>query len=152
MYTERKPIWRKRREKRSYSPSSSFCLKNLYYSLYIVLLLKKITRREVISILLARIFPPLCIHAWIHIVPFPLIHHHLGLFYSLCCTGGIYGDAVSGLSSGMLPFANQDRSITRREPGQCAVQIDTAKDGTAADMVEGSFLSLRAQKTADHAL
>lgn len=88
-----------------------------------------------------------------HVAPPPrLFHHHLGLFPSLCCTGGIYGDAVSGLSGGVLPLANQDRSTARGEPGQRAVQIGAAKDGTAADMVEGSFLPLRAQETADHAL
>jgi len=81
-----------------------------------------------------------------------LFHYNLGLFPSLCRTGSIYGDAVSGLSGGVLPFANQDRSITHGEPGQRVVQIGTAKDGTAANMVEGSFLSLRAQEAANHAL
>lgn len=76
----------------------------------------------------------------------------LSLSLSLCCIGSIYGDAVSGLSGGVLSLANQDRSTARGEPGQRAVQIGAAKDGTAADMVEGSFLPLRAQETADHAL
>lgn len=88
-----------------------------------------------------------------HVAPLPrFFHHYLGFFPSLCRTGGIYGDAVSGLSGGMLSLANKDRSAACGESGQRAVQIGTAKDGTAADMVEGSFLSLRAQKTADHAL
>lgn len=92
-------------------------------------------------------------HAWLHVAPPPRLfhHHHLGLFPSLC-TGSIYGDAVSGLSGGMLPLADQNRSITRGEPGQRAVQIGAAKDGTATDMVEGNFLPLCAQETADYAL
>lgn len=72
--------------------------------------------------------------------------------FPLCHTGGIYGDAVPSLSGGVLPLADQDRSIARGEPGQRAVQIGAAKDGTTADMVEGSFLPLRAQETADYAL
>lgn len=114
---------------------------------------KKIIQREIISIPLARIFPPYCTHAWMHAVPpLQLFHRHLGLFLSLCRIGSIHGDAVSGLSGRMLPFANQDRSTARGEPGQRAVQIGAVKDGTAADMVEGSFLPLRAQETADHTL
>lgn len=71
---------------------------------------------------------------------------------SLCRAGGIYGDAVSGLSGGVLSLADQDRSAARGKPGQRAVETGAAKDGTAEDLVEGRFLSLRAQETANHTL
>lgn len=93
-----------------------------------------------------------CTHAWMHVTPSPRFFHHHDLFPSLCYTGSIYGDAVSGLSGGVLPLANQNRSTTRGEPGQRAVKIGAAKDGTAADMVESNFLPLCAQETADYAL
>jgi len=48
--------------------------------------------------------------------PLQLFHYYYGLFPSLCRTGSIYGDAVSGLSSGVLSLTNQNRSIARGEP------------------------------------
>jgi len=38
------------------------------------------------------------------------------LFLSLCCTGGIYGDAVSGLSGGVLSLTDQNRFVACGEP------------------------------------
>lgn len=59
-------------------------------------------------------------------------------------SGGFHGDAVSGLSGRMLSLADQNRSVTRGEPGQRVVEDNAVENGATDYMVEGCLLPLRA--------
>lgn len=107
----------------------------IYYDMiaYIVFFFYRSTRNNIDSPLASSLSPPFT-HAWMHntaapsaLLPFFLcLSLSPPLFLSVCHTGGIYGDAVPGLSGGMLSLADQNRSTARRKPGQCAIQIDAA--------------------------
>lgn len=59
-------------------------------------------------------------------------------------SGGVYGDAVSGLFGGVLSLADQDRSVTRGEPGQRVVEDLAVEAGATDHLVEGCLVPLRA--------
>lgn len=75
-----------------------------------------------------------------------MIHFEIGRErqFPVTFSGGVYGDAVSGLFGGVLSLADQDRSVTRGEPGQRVVEDHAVEVGAADHLVESCLVPLRA--------